>query len=106
MVATLLILIAVYPASVASAHDGAPPEPHDIWYAWSWPAAVPLALAAFAYARGLRRLWWRAGPGRGVRRWQAGAYAGGLLALGVVLWAVSRALTGPAQEIDPAALVD
>ena len=34
------------------------------------------------------------------------AYAGGLLALGVVLWAVSRALTGPAEPVDPAGLVD
>ena len=33
-------------------------------------------------------------------------YAGGPIALGVVLWAVSRALTGPAEPIDPAALVD
>ena len=30
------------------------------------------------------------------------AYAGGLLALGVVLWLISRALTGPAEPIDPA----
>jgi hypothetical protein len=34
------------------------------------------------------------------------AYAGGLLALGVVLWAINRALAGPAEPIDPAALVD
>ena len=34
------------------------------------------------------------------------AYAGGLLALGVVLWAISRALTGPAEPIDPAKLAD
>jgi amino acid transporter len=34
------------------------------------------------------------------------AYAGGLLALGVVLWGISRALTGPAEPIDPAQLVD
>jgi amino acid transporter len=34
------------------------------------------------------------------------AYAGGLIALGVVLWAVNRALTGPAEPVDPAALVD
>jgi basic amino acid/polyamine antiporter, APA family len=34
------------------------------------------------------------------------AYAGGLLALGVVLWAISRAVAGPAQPVDPAALVD
>jgi APA family basic amino acid/polyamine antiporter len=35
-----------------------------------------------------------------------GAYAGGLLALGVVLWGLSRALTGPAEPVDPATLVD
>ena len=34
------------------------------------------------------------------------AYAGGLLLLGVALWALSRALTGPAEPLDPAALVD
>ena len=34
------------------------------------------------------------------------AYAGGLLALGVLLWAISRALTGPAEPIDPAKLTD
>ena len=30
------------------------------------------------------------------------AYAGGLLALGVVLWLINRALAGPAEPIDPA----
>jgi amino acid transporter len=34
------------------------------------------------------------------------AYAGGLLAVGVVLWAISRVLTGPAEPVDPAKLVD
>jgi APA family basic amino acid/polyamine antiporter len=34
------------------------------------------------------------------------AYAGGLLALGVALWGVSRALTGPAEPVDPTTLVD
>jgi APA family basic amino acid/polyamine antiporter len=34
------------------------------------------------------------------------AYAGGLLALGVALWGVNRALTGPAEPVDPATLVD
>ena len=34
------------------------------------------------------------------------AYAGGLLALGVVLWLISRALAGPAEPIDPAKLAD
>jgi basic amino acid/polyamine antiporter, APA family len=34
------------------------------------------------------------------------AHAGGLIALGVALWGVNRALTGPAEPIDPAELVD
>jgi APA family basic amino acid/polyamine antiporter len=34
------------------------------------------------------------------------AYAGGLLALGAVLWLVARAITGPAEEINPATLLD
>ena len=34
------------------------------------------------------------------------AYAGGLLALGVVLWLINRAVAGPVEEIDPATLVD
>jgi len=34
------------------------------------------------------------------------AYAGGLIALGVVLCLISRAVAGPPQELDPARLVD
>jgi APA family basic amino acid/polyamine antiporter len=34
------------------------------------------------------------------------AYAGGLLAVGLVLWLAARAAAGPTEEIDPASLVD
>ena len=34
------------------------------------------------------------------------AYAGGLLAFGLVLWLIARAFTGPAEELDPAKLAD
>jgi amino acid transporter len=34
------------------------------------------------------------------------AYAGGLLAFGLALWLLERALAGPTDEIDPASLVD
>ena len=34
------------------------------------------------------------------------AYAGGLLAFGLVLWCIARAVTGPVEEIDPAKLAD
>jgi APA family basic amino acid/polyamine antiporter len=32
------------------------------------------------------------------------AYAGGLMAVGLVLWLIARAFTGPAEELDPARL--
>ena len=44
-----------------------------------------IALVAWAYLRGLSRLWARAGPGRGTHRWQAGCFLGGLTALLAVL---------------------
>lgn len=58
------------------------------------PAIVlPLALAAVLYGRGVRTLW-RGGPsrrGRGVRRWEVGAFAAG--------WAVlALALVSPLHE--------
>jgi hypothetical protein len=34
------------------------------------------------------------------------AYAGGLLAFGLVLWLVARGFTGSTEEIDPEQLVD
>jgi putative membrane protein len=51
------------------------------------PAAIvaAVALAGWAYARGLSRLWSRAGSGRVVHGWQAGCFAAGLLALVAVL---------------------
>lgn len=74
-------------AGPAWAHAGRPPEPHDLWTAWSPEPAVLLGigLSAWLYARGVGRLWGRAGVGRGVRRWQLGAFAAGLLVLFVAL---------------------
>ena len=58
-----------------------------VWSDWrATPSVwVPLALAALLYARGLRRLWARAGRGRGVERWRAAAFFGGLAAAGLAL---------------------
>lgn len=74
-------------AGPAWAHAGRPPEPHDLWGAWSPEPAVLLGigLSAWLYARGVGRLWARAGVGRGVRRWQFGAFVAGLLVLFVAL---------------------
>ncbi|MCC6173893.1 MAG: cytochrome c oxidase assembly protein [Chloroflexi bacterium] len=75
------------PVGLALAHDGAPPEPHDLWTTWSADPLVIVGLIAggWLYARGTRRLWRRGGTGCGVRGWQAASYAGGLLAVAVAL---------------------
>jgi len=54
-----------------------------------------IALAACAYARGLGRLWARAGVGHGVRRGQAASFAGGLAIIAV-------ALVSPLDALDTA----
>jgi putative membrane protein len=57
--------------------------PQTVWGAWNPQPAVlaPLALTAWLYARGVRRLWRHGGRGRGVSPAQAACFAGGLLAL-------------------------
>lgn len=74
-------------APAAHAHAGAPLAPHDLWRAWSWEPgiSIPLALSAWLYASGTRRLWRAAGAGRGVRRWQAAAFWAGWLTLAIAL---------------------
>ena len=47
----------------------------DLWI------TVPLLLSAALYGSGAVRLWRRAGPGRGIRRWRAGCFAAGWLVL-------------------------
>src|ERR1051326_5278186 len=67
------------------AHQGEPLEPHDLWRAWSWEPGVvlSLALSAWLYFRGVRRLW--RGSSRVIRRWEAAAFAAGWLALFLAL---------------------
>lgn len=83
----LALLALALGAGPARAHPGAPPEPHDLWSAWSWEPGVLLGvwLSAWLYARGTERLWRRAGVGHGVRRWQAASFAAGLFLLLVAL---------------------
>ena len=54
---------------------------------WTWePATVLMLLAALAaYVRGVRALWQRAGPGSGIRRWEAAAFGLGLGSLALAL---------------------
>lgn len=46
---------------------------------------VPVVVVGWAYARGLRRLWARAGAGRVTRHWEAACFGAGLVALLAVL---------------------
>jgi cytochrome c oxidase assembly factor CtaG len=46
---------------------------------------LPLALSAWLYAAGVRRIWRRAGPGGGIKRWEACCFAAGWLTLVVAL---------------------
>jgi cytochrome c oxidase assembly factor CtaG len=73
--------------TVVLAHDGHPPAPHDLSSAWAWEPTIVLGLAltAWVYARGVRTLWKRAGPGHGIRRWQAAVFGAGLATLFIAL---------------------
>src|SRR5829696_9819192 len=87
----LMVFVCVNVAVLILRRD---PVPHDHWRA---PTALPVLGAAACLGLIVQKA---------VEDTVIFAYAGGLLALGVVLWAVNRALTGPAEPVDPAALVD
>jgi cytochrome c oxidase assembly factor CtaG len=84
--ACLALAAALVPARLL-AHTGRPPAPHDAWTSWGLAPTVviPLFLTAWIYTRGVEAVWRRAGRGHGVRRGQAAAFAGGMLALAVAL---------------------
>jgi putative membrane protein len=69
------------------AHEGKPHNVHDLVRSWSWEPGILLCLAltAWVYFRGLRRLWRESERGRGIRRWEAVAYACGWLSLFIAL---------------------
>ena len=78
----LSALLAALPAAVL-AHGPAAAPPWQ-WNLAPWLLAL-LALSAFGYARGLRRLWRNAGRGRGVAAHEAACFALGWLALAAAL---------------------
>src|ERR1051325_11208128 len=71
----------------ALAHEGKPHTWHDLWRSWSFEPVVviSLTLTAALFLIGLIRLWRESGVGKGIRRWEALAFAGGWLALFVAL---------------------
>jgi putative membrane protein len=63
---------------------------------WTWePVTIAtLLLSGSVYATGVRQLWRRAGMGRGIGRWQAAAFAGGLLSVAAALLSPIAWLSG------------
>lgn len=70
----------------AVAH-GAPLDRRVGWADWNWDVVIllNLALAGWLYARGLKTIWRRTGPGRVVTPGQAWCFLGGLLMVGVAV---------------------
>ena len=85
-IGTGALVLGVVP-SVAWAHAGRVPEPHDLWTAWTFAPTVivGLALACALYARGVRALWRAAGGGRGIAKWRVACFAGGIFTLVLAL---------------------
>ena len=76
------VAVILFPAAL-HAHAGRPPEPHDVWSEWrpSIPVLVTLALVSFAFWRGARAVWRRAGRGSGVSRGQSIAFAAAIISM-------------------------
>ena len=64
---------------------GKPQDFHELLRTWAWEPYVwfALALTAWLYVRGIRKMW--AGRVGGVRRWEAACYAAGWFSLFVAL---------------------
>ena len=74
--------------SLATAHVGLPPAPHDLWSSWSLspPLLISLAFACFVYARGYRRSRQAAsGTVPTLKRRQAACFAAGIAGLFLAL---------------------
>jgi putative membrane protein len=92
IIATLLVGADPFPLHAHGPAIG----PDELWRSWTteWWALGAVLVPATVYATGLARLWGRAGVGRGVREWEAGCFAGGILALFVALVSPLDALGG------------
>lgn len=83
----MLLSLLAFSASTAFAHNGKPHTWNELVRTWSFEplVVIALALSAYLFAFGVFKLWRAAGPGRGVRRWEAMAFSGGWLALFIAL---------------------
>jgi putative membrane protein len=81
-----------------------PVVPHTLWSAWNCDLLILLNLSLLGalYLRGIRRLWRKAGAGRGVTCGQAGAY---LCSLGILFVALISPLHALSEELVTAHMV-
>lgn len=86
MTAVLAILCLLAGEGPAAAHGGAA-DAVGIASTWTYDpwVVVPLYTSAALYLIGSRRLWRHAGPGRGVRHWQAACFWSGWTMLALAL---------------------
>src|SRR5581483_4178091 len=78
------------------AHPGQPLAPHDLWTAWNLDLSllIPLVLMTWVYLWGMRKVWQRAGIGRGLTMRRGLGFLGAILALAVALVSPLDALSG------------
>jgi putative membrane protein len=85
----LVLLIGIPIAQRAFAHgdEEIPENARELFRSWAFEPGIviPLAFTAMLYALGLWRTWKHAGARRGIRAWEAGAFAGGWIALVIAL---------------------
>ncbi len=83
-------LVAIPPVVKTAARlagEHRPPTPATIWSAWTFEpgALIGIVVLGVAYWLGIRRLWARAGAGRGVPAWRPVAFVGGMVSLALAL---------------------
>lgn len=84
IVAVLLLLPAT---QTASAHEGQPPAPHDLWNVWNWDPLIlsSMILGTWVYVAGQRELHRRVWPQRPWLTWRTAAFTAGLATIFIAL---------------------
>jgi putative membrane protein len=83
----IALFVVVFSALSTYAHEGKPHHARDLIYTWGLDpfVIVSLLISGGLYGRGIWKLWREAGISRGIKRWEATAYALGWITLFVAL---------------------
>lgn len=92
--ALICVLLNALISATALAHENEPPEPHDLWTAWSWEPGVivGLALSAWLYFRGSYLMRRRIDSPDGRHKWETASFVVGWVALFIALISPVHAL--------------